>query len=178
MSFFCCNFAGVMDKRTFYIYALCVFVLGGCNRPSKVEDHRHAKHIRDSIGLVEQQRSLHYYQSQLDSLMPVADSLLTYFSYEKDGRYQDHGYYVVKPSAFSHQLSGKRILVRDDGYDLLVYSKGKRIEPSEAVHTPSDAECVECARKLQVTIKDIKELEKRIFKTSLEVQKYEKRLQK
>jgi hypothetical protein len=109
--------------------------------------------------------------------MPVADSLLTYFSYEKDGRYQDHGYYVVKPSAISHQLSGKRILVRDDGYDLLVYSKGKRIEPSELSATSAD-EGLECARKLQVTIKDIKELEKRIFKTSLEVQKYEKRLQK
>jgi hypothetical protein len=61
--------------------------------------------------------------------------------------------------------------VRDDGKDILIYRAGKRIE---STNDPQ----YERAQHLQIVISDIKECEKRIQRTSLEVQKYQKRLQK
>ena len=59
-------------------------VLTGCHRASKVEVYRAEKHLQDSAALVEQQKSLEYYQSQLDKLTPSVDSLLALFKYEKN----------------------------------------------------------------------------------------------
>ena len=154
------------------IFFVCIFALAGCNKPSRVEQYKADKHRSDSIHLVEQTTSLAYYQAQLEQLMPMADSLLPFFTYEKNEKYQDHGYYVVKNSLL-------RILVRDDGQDLLVYKEGKRLT-SERVNELRNGrvnESLERAEHLQVTIRDIKECEKRIARTSLEKQKYEKRLQ-
>jgi hypothetical protein len=98
--------------------------------------------------------------------MPVADSLLPYFKYEKNEKYQDHGYYIVNGK------QGLRVKVRDDGKEpILLYRDGKRIEKT-------DDPIYERAEHLRIVISDIKECEKRIARTSLEVQKYEKRLQK
>lgn len=136
-----------------------------CNRPSKAEQYKAEKHLQDSVSLVDQQRTLAFFQAQLDSLLPVSDSLLHFFQYERNEKYQDHGNYVL------NGRNGLRILVRDDGKELLLYQNGKRIEHSDDPKT-------ETARHLQIVISDIKELEKRIARTSLEVQKYQKRLQK
>ena len=178
MSIFLCNFAAVMKK----IVWLLVVAIGcfACRRgPSAVEQHRAEKHERDSVALVNQQRSLEYYQAQLEELSPQADSLLALFKYEKNEKYQDHGYYVVKPSAFSYRFSELRVMVRDDGRDLLVYKEGKRLSDERVNELRLKGnEAVLCADHLQVTIADINELEKRIARTSLEVQKYQKRLQK
>ena len=97
--------------------------------------------------------------------MPVADSLLTFFTYERNEKYQDHGYYVT------NGRNNLRILVRDDGKEILLYREGKPVQTS-------DDPKMQRAQELQVVIKDIQECEKRIKHTSLEVQKYEKRLQK
>ena len=141
-------------------------VLMGCNKPSKMEQYRAEKHVRDSVGLVDQQRSLAFYESQLELLKPKADSLLPYFKYEKNEKYQDHGYYVLNGK------QGLRIKVRDDGKEpILLYRDGKRIETT-------DDPVYERAEHLRIVMADIKECEKRIARTSLEVQKYEKRLQK
>ena len=151
---------------------VCSLAMASCNRPSRVEQYRAEKHQRDSVALVEQQRSLAFYQSQLEELLPVADSLLPLFKYEKNEKYQDKGYYVATTR------NGVRILVRDDGQALLLYKEGKRLSEEEADRLTGDGLIVyECAEHLQVVMKDIKELEKRINRTSLEVQKYEKRLQ-
>ena len=159
-------------KKRLYIIALCALVLAGCGRPSKVEQYRAEKRATDSVRLEEQVRSLAYYEAQLERLMPIADSLLTLFSYEKNDKYQDHGYYVTN--------SDLRILVRDDGKELLVYKEGKRLtaEGVKDLKNERVTEALARAEELQVTISDIKELEKRIQRTSLEVQKYQKRLQK
>jgi hypothetical protein len=117
---------------------------------------------------------LAYYQTVLDSLLPVSDSLLQYFRYERDERYQDHGYYVVKEGRM--KMPGRRILVRDDGKELLLYRNGKRQAYPDNVLKGREQEAVERAQHLQIVIRDIKELEKRITHTSLEIQKYEKRL--
>ena len=157
------TFAGVMRKSVLF---LCAIALVACNRPSRVEQYKAEKHRSDSIHLVEQTTSLGYYQSQLEQLMPVADSLLPFFTYEKNEKYQDHGYYVVKGK------QGLRIKVRDDGKEpILLYRDGKRIDQT-------DDPAYERAEHLRIVMADIKECEKRIARTSLEVQKYEKRLQK
>ena len=152
-------------RRTLFLILLCAVAFAGCNKPSRVEQHKAEKHIQDSICLKEQVRSLAYYESELERLMPVADSLIALFKYEKNDKYQDHGNYVVTGK------NGLRILVRDDGKEILLYQNGKRIEST-------DDPKLDQAQHLQIVISDIKELEKRIQRTSLEVQKYQKRLQK
>jgi len=149
--------------RGILIIGAMMVVMVGCNKPSKMEQYRAEKHVRDSVGLVDQQRSLAFYESQLELLKPKADSLLPYFKYEKNEKYQDHGNYVLTGK------NGLRILVRDDGKELLLYKEGKRIAST------NDPE-YERAQELQIVINDIHELEKRIDKTSLEIQKYEKRM--
>ena len=161
-------------------YSLFIF-LTACSRPSRVEQYKAEKYIRDSIRLEEQTRSLAFYESQLERTMPVADSLLQYFRYERNEKYQDHGYYVVRSSAVKPPLTASyRILVRDDGKETLVYRDGKRVDPASASAPLKGAagEGYALAEQLRVTILDIKELEHRIARTSLEIQKYQTRLQK
>ncbi len=153
----------MMNKGVLYI-ALAITLIA-CNKPSRLEQYRAERHVKDSIALVEQQRTQAYYETQLEALMPVADSLLTFFTYERNEKYQDHGYYVT------NGRNNLRILVRDDGKEILLYREGKPVQTS-------DDPKMQRAQELQVVIKDIQECEKRIKHTSLEVQKYEKRLQK
>lgn len=153
----------MMNKGVLYI-ALAITLIA-CNKPSRLEQYRAERHVKDSIALVEQQRTQAYYETQLEALMPVADSLLTFFTYERNEKYQDHGYYVT------NGRNSLRILVRDDGKEILLYREGKPVQTS-------DDPKMQRAQELQVVIKDIQECEKRIKHTSLEVQKYEKRLQK
>lgn len=158
--------------RRFVFFIALAMLMAGCNKPSKVDQYHAEKHVRDSIALSDQQRSLAFYQAQLDTLMPVADSLLPLFQYEKNEKYQDQGYYVVKKS------DGLRVMVRDDGHDLLVYKEGKRLSDEKVNELMAKGnEAVNRAQHLSVVMSDIKELEKRIQRTSLEIQKYEKRLQ-
>ena len=159
-----------------FLSALC---LTACNKPSRVEQYRAEKQVRDSIGLIEQQRTLAYYESQLEALMPVADSLLVLFSYEKNDKYQDHGYYVVKNERLKVKGERMRVMVRDDGQDLLVYRDGKRVTNEGMNELRNEGnEAIARAEHLQIVIRDVQELEKRIRKTNLEVQKYQKRLNK
>ena len=156
------NFVPEMER---YLVAglVCLALLTACHRQSRVEQYRAEKHVQDSIRLEEQVRSLAFYETQLDSLMPHADSLIALFKYERNEKYQDHGYYVT------NGRNGLRILVRDDGNDLLLYKDGKRLNET-------NDEKLSQAQHLQIVIRDIKELERRIRKTSLEIQKYQKRL--
>ena len=167
-------------RKSSCLIALMAFVCIGwtaCNRPSKVDQYHAQKHVQDSLSLEEQERTLAYYQSQLETMMPVADSLLTLFKYEKNDKYQNHGFYVVR----NEQLKiyqDLRVMVRDDGQELLVYRNGKRVTVGDERFSDKEQEAVDRAQHLQVTFQDIRELEKRIQRTNLEVQKYQKRLQK
>ena len=152
------------------VCGVVMLLMGACNRPSRVEQYRAEKHVMDSVRLEEQVRSMAYYTAQLDSLMPVADSLIALFNYERNEKYQDHGFYVIKNEKLKIKNYEMRVMVRDDGKEILAYKNGKRVEL-----TP-DNEAYQRAEHLQVVIRDIKELEKRIFKTSLEISKYEKRI--
>ena len=168
---FCSNFAPDMKK---YIYILfCACALLSCQRASRLAQYLAEKHARDSVSLTEQERSMAYYHNQLDSLLPVADSLITYFTYEKNEQYQDHGYYVI------NARGNVRMLVRDDGRDLLTYRDGQRVETTAYAGQArgENAELFERAKHLQIVMSDIHECEKRMAQTSLEIQKYEKRLE-
>lgn len=158
--------------RQYTLFIVLAIAMVGCHRPSRVEQYRAQKRAQDSVRLEEQIRSLAFYESQLEVMGPKADSLIALFSYERNEKYQDHGFYVVKNTWL--RARDYRILVRDDGREILTYRNGKRIEPAA---DPKFEEAYRQAEELQVTIKDIKELEKRIYRTSLEVQKYQKRLQ-
>ena len=161
------------------VYILLVAALcAACHRTSRVEQYRAEKHIQDSIALGEQERSLAYYQQQLELLTPQVDSLMTYFKYERNEKYQDHGYYVVQNAKLKVYAGDLRIMVRDDAQDLVVYRNGKRLPESADALQGKSREALECAQHLQTVMADIHELENRIRKTSLEVQKYQKRLQK
>ena len=167
---FFCNFAVEMRKIIIFIVSALLFL--ACSRGNKAAQYRADKHARDSVALIEQERSLAFYESQLELLTPKADSLLQYFKYERNEKYQDHGYYVVKNSDLRIQNSDLRVMVRDDGKEILAYRNGKRVE------LPPDNEALHRAQELQIVISDINELEKRIRRTSFEIQKYQKRLQK
>lgn len=164
----------IMKKYVFFIFLTAL--LTGCNKPSKVEQFRAEKHLRDSSALVEQQRSLAFYEEQMEALTHQADSLLPLFSYEKNEKYQDNGYYVVKIERLNQKVYDLRVMVRDDGAEMLVYRSGKRLTSEEANAIKNAHEALERAQHLQIVMHDLKELQNRITKTSLEIQKYQKRL--
>lgn len=89
-----------MRIKCVHIRFICaILILGalaGCGpRKPSVQELRRQKAIEDSLNLASQQRSLTYYESVRDSLLPVAAELLKKnFVYEKDERYEDHGHYV------------------------------------------------------------------------------------
>ena len=156
------------------------------NRVSKIEEYHAEKHRKDSTALAEQQRTLDFYQQQLDSLLPQADSLIALFKYEKNEKYQDRGYYVVDYAKLKNPPYDMRIMVRDDGKEVVAYREGKRLTDEQVYELTGGGKngarntgvrsALERAQHLQIIIHDINELEKRIGKTSLEVKKYQKRL--
>ena len=156
------------------------------NRVSKIEEYHAEKHRKDSTALAEQQRSLDFYQQQLDSLLPQADSLIALFKYEKNEKYQDRGYYVIDQTKLKTPIYDLRIMVRDDGKEVVAYREGKRLTDEQVYELTHEGKsglrntgvraALERAQHLQIIIHDINELEKRIGKTSLEVKKYQKRL--
>ena len=164
----------ILEKYVFYI--LCLALLTACNKPSKVEQYRAEKHVRDSVSLVEQQRSLAYYEEQMELLTQQADSLLPLFNYEKNEKYQDNGFYVVKIEKLKVKVYDLRVMVRDDGKEMLVYRSGKRLTSDQANAIKNAHEALQRAQHLQIVMHDLKELENRIARTSLEIQKYQKRL--
>lgn len=170
-----------MNKFSLFLLLLLTLFVSCQQRPSAAEQRRAEKHIQDSIALSDQQRSLDYYQSQLKALQPKADSLLPLFRYERNAKYQDNGYYVMERGRL-------RVLVRDDARKPPVgYLSGQRIDldPYRAPDSPeskqlwlAERQAIESAYSLYIVMADIRELEKRIQRTSLEIEKYQKRLQK
>ena len=166
-----------MKTRDIWILLVC-FGLAGCGgekaqEAGKLAQYRAEQRAKDSTALADQQRTIDFYQEQYRALMPVMDSLIQLFQYEpKDPKYQDHGYYVLTGK------TGMRILVRDDGKDLLLYKNGKRVDLNryQLQYDDTDYPLYERALHLKITMNDMQELENRINFTSLEIQKYERRL--
>jgi hypothetical protein len=234
-----------MKLNFFTLFVVCSIFLSGCHRASKIEVYRAEKHQQDSIAFIEQQKSLDYYQSQLEILVPRVDSLLKLFKYEKNEKYQDKGYYYhpSQSSSYNAQRSYLQAIIQDDGLaiikcfyygahplrsphivlqaqdsELVLHGKTHSFDANgwHQITTIDDSTAMQALRfidayaqdqirvryanetqsgvffyineadkktllqsfQLAITISDIRELEKRIRITSLQVEKYQKRLQK
>lgn len=131
-----------MDKRAHWIHIILLcFTIGvmfvGCGkRPSKVALLREQKFVQDSLALLAQQQSLAYYQTTLDSLLPLAQALLNRnFRYEKNEAYEDHGHYVhqlLRTTANSDRNYVQTYVSDDYRISVKVYTLGSRpLYPSE-----------------------------------------------
>ena len=165
-----------MKKYYYWFMLVCMAALVSCSSSSSRLDQYHAeKHQQDSVALVEQQRTLVYYQGQLDSLVQVADSLLPLFQYEKNEKYEDAGYYVVE------SRSGLRVKVRDDGHrPVLVYREGKRLEgdPESMGLNENERTMVERGEHLAIVISDMRQFEQLIQQTNGKINMYRLRLER
>ncbi|MGN0236147.1 MAG: hypothetical protein ACI4BD_07570 [Paludibacteraceae bacterium] len=225
---------------------LCgALLLCGCGRqPSKVEVMKAEKRQQDSLALAAQERTLAYYDSLQQALVPELDALLPRFKYEKDTRYEDKGHYVHRLLRTTSNTSRNYIqtYVRDDGQTIVrFYYFGERalgfervvlsadslqdtftgdvhafeadgwhetltIEGDEALRclhfidayrsarervelrgsksravyylSQNDKEALMETYRLGMAMRDMQEVERRIKMTSLQVEKYQKRLEK
>lgn len=111
-----------MISRTFsfLIIALNVGLLltsTGCSKPSKAEQMRHEKRLKDSLSLVQANQTVAYSDSLLNVLQPRVDSLLPLFRYEKNEQWEDKGFYVHRllQTQQNTQRNYLQAMVRDDG---------------------------------------------------------------
>ena len=233
-----------MNKNLLFC-VICLGVLVSCGpKKTSVAELRAQKYCQDSISLVQQKRSLVYYDSLLQVTMPIVDPMLKNFRYEKDERFEDHGHYVhrllktesnmnrnyvqtyvgddrktivrinyfgpYKLNLSSVRLSADSLMVSfsgdtysfaDDGWhemltlsgedaiDFLQFVNayyGSRIQvmlqgaKSKQVFylSENDKKALMDTYALGVAMNDIYQLETQIRKTSLQIEKYEKRLEK
>lgn len=219
------------------------FVSCGPKQPTAAE-RRAEKHRQDSIALIEQGRSLAYYDSLYQTLLPIADSLIKEFQYEKNEKYEQTGkythrllrttqntsrnyiqayvkdnastevkffYYGAKPAdlhevilsadSLSDTFRGSThafeaegwhetlSLLQEDAIRCLhfidVYSANRvRVSlvgsQSRAVFyiSDNDKKALMSTYRLGITMRDLRDLETHIRLTSLQIEKYQKRLEK
>ena len=195
----------------------------GPKQPTAAE-HRAEKHRQDSIALIEQGRSLAYYDSLYQTLLPIADSLIKEFQYEKNEKYEQTGkythrllrttqntsrnyiqayvkdnastevkffYYGAKPADLHEVIlsADSLSLLQEDAIRCLhfidVYSANRvRVSlvgsQSRAVFyiSDNDKKALMSTYRLGITMRDLRDLETHIRLTSLQIEKYQKRLEK
>ena len=231
--------------RAIFCLLCVVAAMCGCGKqPSKAEVRKAEKRAQDSLALVAQERTLAYYDSLQQALVPELDVLLPRFKYEKDERYEDKGHYVHRLLRTTSNTSRNYIqtYVRDDGQTIVrFYYFGERALGFEKVTLSAEAlqdtftgdvhayeaegwhetltiegdEALRCLHfvdgyrearvrvalcgsksravyylsendkaalmetyRLGMTMRDMVEVERRIKMTSLQVEKYQKRLEK
>lgn len=82
-------------KTLFFVSAALFFASCGPHKPT-VAELREQKRQQDSLNLLQYEQTARYTDSLLQTILPVADSLLARFQYVKNGKYADHGYYISK----------------------------------------------------------------------------------
>ena len=119
---------------------LCMW--SGCvKQPSKVEVRKAEKRSQDSLALLAQERTLAYYDSLQQVLVPTLDSLLPRFKYEKEAQYEDKGHYVHRLLRTTSNTARNYIqtYVRDDGQTIVrFYYFGERALGFERVVLSAD----------------------------------------
>ena len=65
-----------------------------CSGENAADKMRREKMAADSLSLIRAKQTAVYSDSILNTLLPKADSLIKFFSYEKQENYEDHGYYT------------------------------------------------------------------------------------
>ena len=166
------------------------FVSCGPKQPTAAE-RRAEKHRQDSIALIEQRRSLAYYDSLYQTLLPIADSLIKEFQHEV----------ILSADSLSDTFRGSThafeaegwhetlSLLQEDAIRCLhfidVYSANRvRVSlvgsQSRAVFyiSDNDKKALMSTYRLGITMRDLRDLETHIRLTSLQIEKYQKRLEK
>ena len=119
-----------------------LFLCGCGQQPSKAEKMKAEKRAQDSLALVAQERTLAYYDSLQQALVPTLDSLLPRFKYEKDERYEDKGHYVHRLLRTTSNTARNYIqtYVRDDGQTIVrFFYYGERALGFEKVALSAEA---------------------------------------
>lgn len=73
---------------------LVIMMIACAPKKPTVAELRAEKHASDSIALIQQRKSLAYYDSTLSSILPLIDPMLKKFHFEQQTQYEDHGHYV------------------------------------------------------------------------------------
>lgn len=85
-----------MQKYTFFLSVVAVLLVScGPKKPS-VAELKLEKHRKDSLALIQYERTIAYCDSLVLVLQEDVNALLPQFKYEKQDRYEDHGRYVHK----------------------------------------------------------------------------------
>lgn len=230
----------------FIFFLFSALLLPACTRkqPSAAE-RRAEKRIQDSISLIEQQRTLSYYDSLAQVLPQHIDSLLPLFSYQKEEQYESKGkythrtfntpsnlrrnyirayiyddaqlemqcvYYGKSPISITHIIltadsvslsfrgSAHTFSIDGENYEMLTLNKE---DASQCLHfidaysagrirvalcgarsktifylSEVDKQALITTYRLGTLMQDAKELDTRIRQTSMQIQKYRRRLSK
>ena len=100
------------------------------NYPKAYKTRREAELLRREVMLKEKQRDVEYFSGMYDVLIQRRDSLVTGFAYNKDGQYQDMGYYTVHSQAIALNPFNcfLRASVKENGDAVLTsYYRGAKI---------------------------------------------------
>ncbi len=111
--------------------------------PKEVPQRRLAKALQDSIIYLESQTNIAYTDSLLPPLFAKADSIMKFFRYEKNEKYEDHGQYIHRLLATTSNTSRNflQAYVRDDRKTIVKsYYYGPSPVQQRAIKLSSDGE--------------------------------------
>ncbi len=114
--------------------------------PKAFVARRGALELMRDVELAEQQRTIDYCNEMIEGLAARRDSMLTGFEFEKNGRYQDEGSYIVPTQAYRvnvfNSLLRARVTESGVAYLTSVY-RGKKISHT-AVKVSSGGSYASC----------------------------------
>lgn len=99
--------------------------------PTAYKTRREAEIFRREVMIKEKERDVLYFTSEIERLSACRDSLVTSFTFNKNSRYQDTGYYTspLQPIASNAASTYLRASVNEDGTAFIVsFYRGRAIE--------------------------------------------------
>ena len=126
--------------------------------PKAYKTRREAEKLRRDAMIKENERNVEFFESELQSLVAVRDSMATAFVFNKDKRYQSNGYYTVPSQDIALNVYNNflRACVYEDGTMYLTsFYRGKSIR-HKAVKLSSGETFVSCDKPfLERNFKDL-----------------------
>ena len=99
--------------------------------PTAYKTRREAEIFRREVMIKEKERDVLYFTSEIERLSACRDSLVSSFTFNKNSRYQDTGYYTspLQPIASNAASTYLRASVNEDGTAFIVsFYRGRAIE--------------------------------------------------
>lgn len=99
--------------------------------PTAYKTRREAEIFRREVMIKEKERDVLYFTSEIERLSACRDSLVSSFTFNKNSRYQDAGYYTspLQPIASNAASTYLRASVNEDGTAFIVsFYRGRAIE--------------------------------------------------